>query len=59
MMNVDINWNNNSIKTTVTSRLARSRREVDRYLAHARVPIVYIAYNVDVDRTICTIESHS
>lgn len=33
---------------------ARWRREVDRYryLAHARVPIVYIAYNVDVDRTI-------
>lgn len=49
MINVDINWNNNSIKTTVIRGL---RCEVDRYVSRARVPIVYTAYNIDVDRTI-------
>lgn len=51
MMNVDINWNNNSIKTTVI-RGSLADREVDRYVARARVPIVYTACNINVDRTI-------
>lgn len=48
-------WMSTLTETIIQLRLplfARWRREVDRYVARARVPIVYTAYNIDVDRTI-------
>lgn len=51
MMNVDINWNNNSIKTTVIrGSLASRGRQVRRTCARAYC--ICTAYNIDIDRTI-------
>lgn len=49
-------WMSTLTETIIQLRLplfaACWRREVDRYVTRARVPIVYTACNIDVDRTI-------